>query len=86
MPRCCFLPLLLLSLTSLLFPISVVYSGFPRTFLPLERAFPLGHKVKLEELTARDRARHARILKGVVGGVVDFSVEGTSDPYAIGYG
>ncbi|KAJ1419472.1 Xylanase inhibitor, C-terminal [Sesbania bispinosa] len=40
----------------------------------------------MEALRARDRARHARILRGVVGGVVDFSVQGTSDPYSTGYG
>ncbi|KAK4272800.1 hypothetical protein QN277_021306 [Acacia crassicarpa] len=81
----CFLSLLL-ALASLLLLVSLVYSGLPRSFLSLERAIPLGHPVELEVLRARDRARHARILKGVVGGVVDFSVEGTSDPYATGYG
>ncbi|XP_054800488.1 aspartic proteinase 36-like isoform X2 [Prosopis cineraria] len=79
----CFLSLVL-ALASFLLLVAVAYSGLPRSFLPLERAFPPGHRVELEALRARDRARHARILKGVVGGVVDFSVEGTSDPYSIG--
>lgn len=78
---------MVVALATVLVPVSVVYSGLPATFLPLERAIPLSHPVELEALRARDRARHARILKGgVVGGVVDFSVEGTSDPYSVGYG
>ncbi|CAL5389373.1 unnamed protein product [Camellia sinensis] len=65
--------------------VSVVYSGsFPTSILTLERAFPANQKVELEALRARDRARHARILQGVIGGVVDFSVAGTSDPYIVG--
>ena len=61
--------------------VSVVYS----LLLPLERSFPLTHRVELDQLRARDRARHARILQGSVGGVVDFSVQGSSDPYFVGY-
>ncbi|XP_050243364.1 aspartic proteinase 36 isoform X2 [Quercus robur] len=60
--------------------VSVVYS----LVLPLERSFPLTHRVELDQLRARDRARHARILQGSVGGVVDFSVQGSSDPYFVG--
>ncbi|XP_030927614.1 aspartic proteinase-like protein 2 isoform X2 [Quercus lobata] len=60
--------------------VSVVYS----LLLPLERSFPLTHRVELDRLRARDRARHARILQGSVGGVVDFSVQGSSDPYFVG--
>ncbi|CAI9097880.1 OLC1v1034398C2 [Oldenlandia corymbosa var. corymbosa] len=58
--------------------------GFPRGVLTLERAFPLNQRVKLEELKARDRARHARILQSFSGGIVDFPVAGTSDPYLVG--
>ncbi|XP_027366559.1 aspartic proteinase-like protein 2 isoform X1 [Abrus precatorius] len=76
--RCCIL--MLLAVTAVL--LSVVCGGF----LPLERSIPLSHRVEVEALRARDRARHARILRGVVGGVVDFSVQGTSDPYSVGYG
>ena len=61
--------------------VSVVYS----LLLPLERSFPLTHRVEVDQLRARDRARHARILQGSVGGVVDFSVQGSSDPYFVGY-
>ncbi|KAL7247961.1 hypothetical protein ACSBR2_002796 [Camellia fascicularis] len=65
--------------------VSVVYSGsFPTSILTLERAFPANQKVELEALRARDRARHARILQGVIGGVVDFSVAGNSDPFIVG--
>ena len=54
--------------------------------LPLERAFPLTHHgLELDQLRARDRARHARLLQGSVsGGVVDFSLQGSSDPIVAG--
>ncbi|KAL6503079.1 hypothetical protein OROHE_023708 [Orobanche hederae] len=52
--------------------------------LALERAFPLGERVELEAIEDRDRARHARILQSFSGGIVDFPVGGTSDPYAVG--
>ncbi|XP_072956845.1 aspartic proteinase 36 [Typha angustifolia] len=55
--------------------------------LRLERALP--HRgVALEHLKARDRARHGRLLMGsspsVVAGVVDFPVEGSANPFAVG--
>ncbi|XWS66783.1 hypothetical protein CRYUN_Cryun05aG0230400 [Craigia yunnanensis] len=52
--------------------------------IPLERAFPLNKRVELSQLVARDQLRHSRILQGFVGGVVDFSVQGSSDPYLVG--
>ncbi|KAL6519360.1 hypothetical protein OROGR_018680 [Orobanche gracilis] len=52
--------------------------------LTLERAFPFGERVELEAIKDRDRVRHARILQSFSGGVVDFPVGGTSDPYAVG--
>ncbi|KAL3532015.1 hypothetical protein ACH5RR_005536 [Cinchona calisaya] len=58
--------------------------GFPASVLTLERTFPLNEKVELEELKARDRTRHARILQSFAGGIVDFPVVGTSDPYLVG--
>ncbi|WCJ34408.1 Eukaryotic aspartyl protease family protein [Euphorbia peplus] len=61
--------------------LSVVSSS---TLLPLERVFPLNQRVPLDQLRARDRVRHARLLQGFAGGVVDFSVQGTSDPYLVG--
>ncbi|GMH30176.1 hypothetical protein Nepgr_032019 [Nepenthes gracilis] len=64
--------------------VSVVYSGYPSRLLTLERAFPVNERMELEVLRGRDRARHARILQGIGGGVVDFGVEGTSDPYLVG--
>lgn len=57
--------------------------GFQRV-LTLERAFPVEERVDLEVIKARDRARHARMLQGFSGGIVDFPVGGTSDPYAFG--
>lgn len=55
--------------------------GFQRV-LSLERAFPV--KEDLEVIKARDRARQARMLQSFSGGIVDFAVGGTSDPYAVG--
>lgn len=57
--------------------------GFPRV-LSLERAFPVREGVDLEVIVARDRARHGRMLQSFSGGIVDFGVGGTSDPYAVG--
>jgi hypothetical protein len=56
--------------------------------LTLERALP--HKgVPAEHLKERDRARHAgRGLLGAapaVAGVVDFPVEGSANPYMVGW-
>lgn len=76
--------LLILTLTAALVSVSVVYCGFPASLITLERAFPAEQRVDLDVLRARDRARHARILQGVVDGVVDFAVDGTSDPYLAG--
>lgn len=55
-----------------------------QTVLTLERAFPVDEKVELEVITARDRGRHARMLQAFSGGVVDFRVVGSSDPYIVG--
>ncbi|XP_059646781.1 aspartic proteinase 36-like [Cornus florida] len=64
---------------------SVVYcGGFPSSLLTLERVFPANQRVELEVLRARDRARHARMLQGIVGGVVNFPVDGSPDPYLVG--
>ncbi|XP_071709715.1 aspartic proteinase 36 [Rutidosis leptorrhynchoides] len=55
--------------------------GFQSKVLTLERAFPANKTVDLEVLRARDRVRHARMLQRFSGGIVDFNVAGTSDPY-----
>uniref|UniRef100_A0A7C9ADQ8 Peptidase A1 domain-containing protein n=1 Tax=Opuntia streptacantha TaxID=393608 RepID=A0A7C9ADQ8_OPUST len=71
-------------------PVTVFSGSFPASVLQLERAFPVNQKVELGVLRAWDRARHARILLGGgsygdgVGGVVDFGVQGSSDPYLVG--
>ncbi|XP_054798928.1 aspartic proteinase 36-like [Prosopis cineraria] len=75
---------MLLALATFLVPVSVVHGGLSGGFLPLERAIPLSLRVELQALRARDQARNARILQGAVGGVVDFSVKGISDPSSIG--
>ncbi|XP_008794007.2 aspartic proteinase 39-like [Phoenix dactylifera] len=62
---------------------------FPAT-LTLERAVPV-RGVGLEHLKARDRFRHGRMLLGSSSpspapssGVVDFTVEGSADPFTVG--
>jgi hypothetical protein len=73
-----FLVIILVSFMS----VSAVYCA---SLLHLERAFPLNnHGLELHQLKARDRLRHVRLLQGFVGGVVDFSVQGSSDPYLVG--
>ncbi|XP_020538206.1 aspartic proteinase 39 isoform X2 [Jatropha curcas] len=72
------LPFLILAV---LVSVSVVNCA---SVLPLERIFPLNHPVELDQLRARDRVRHSRLLQGFVGGVVDFPVEGSPDPYLAG--
>lgn len=51
--------------------------------LTLERANHAG--LELSQLRDRDRIRHGRILQQRPSGVVDFPVEGTYDPYLVGY-
>ncbi|RZR86329.1 hypothetical protein BHM03_00013516 [Ensete ventricosum] len=65
-------------------------AGFPAK-LRLERALPT-RGVGLEHLRARDCARHGRSLLGAssspasaAAGVVDFPVEGSSNPFTVGY-
>ena len=61
--RCC--------IPTLLAVITVLLSAVHGVFLPLERSIPpTSHRVEVAALRARDRARHARMLRGVV----DFSV------------
>ncbi|RAL37513.1 hypothetical protein DM860_000207 [Cuscuta australis] len=50
----------------------------------LERAFPTSHRVELSLLRERDRVRHGRMLQSFPGGVVDFPVQGTYDPFLVG--
>ncbi|XP_019424818.1 PREDICTED: aspartic proteinase-like protein 2 [Lupinus angustifolius] len=77
----CFVPVLFLLLATVLMPeMTAVHGGFSWSYVPLERVIPLNQRVELEALRARDRARHTRILVDVV----DFSVQGTSDPYFVG--
>ncbi|XP_016494938.1 aspartic proteinase 36 isoform X1 [Nicotiana tabacum] len=61
-----------------------VGGNVPARVLNLERVLPLNHKVELEKLIARDRARHAQILQNFAGGVVDFPVIGSSDQFLFG--
>ncbi|CAA2970443.1 aspartic ase 2 [Olea europaea subsp. europaea] len=63
---------------------SAASGGGVMRVLTLERTFPADQKVELEALKARDLARHARILQSFAGGIADFPVVGTSDPYLVG--
>lgn len=62
----------------------VICGGFPAT-LTLERAFPTNNGVEISKLRARDMARHGRILKSSDDRIIDFPVQGTYDPYLVGY-
>ncbi|CAJ1955832.1 unnamed protein product [Sphenostylis stenocarpa] len=66
----------------LLVAAAAVAAGSPAT-LTLERAFPTNHGVELNQLRARDELRHRRMLQSS-NGVVDFSVQGTYDPFQVG--
>ncbi|XP_041991560.1 aspartic proteinase 36 [Salvia splendens] len=65
----------------LLFAVSVDGEG-KGMVLSLERASHEG--VGVSQLRHRDRVRHGRLLQQQPSGVVDFSVEGTYDPYLVG--
>ncbi|KAL3825829.1 hypothetical protein ACJIZ3_021858 [Penstemon smallii] len=64
--------------------VSAASVGGIKRVLTLERVFPLDERVELEVIKTRDRVRHARMLQSFSGGIVDFYVGGTSDPYAVG--
>ncbi|PWA50401.1 aspartic peptidase A1 family [Artemisia annua] len=49
----------------------------------LERAFPVNHQIPISKLRERDTIRHRRLLQQT-DVVVDFPLEGDSDPYHIG--
>ncbi|KAG0464939.1 hypothetical protein HPP92_019103 [Vanilla planifolia] len=64
-------------------PATAGHDGFPLT-MKLERGISM--KASMEELRARDRVRHRRMLQGVASapGVVDFPVYGSSNPFTVG--
>ncbi|KAF6134337.1 hypothetical protein GIB67_005729 [Kingdonia uniflora] len=70
--------ILLLIFTS----IALVCCNFP-SILTLERSFPPNQLFELGALRDRDQARHSRLLQSSTG-VVDFPVEGSSNPYKVG--
>lgn len=69
-------------IAAVLFPVTLVLSSFPAT-LTLERGIPPRHRLELNQLKMRDGFRHRRILQSV-GGVVDFPVQGTFNPFLVG--
>lgn len=70
-------------MATVLLSAALVMCDFPTT-LKLERAFPVGQRVELSELRARDMARHRRMLQASSNGVIDFPVQGTYNPYLVG--
>ncbi|CAI0398029.1 unnamed protein product [Linum tenue] len=59
--------------------------GYFPAALMLERGIPQpGRRVGLGQLSARDSVRHRRMLQSTSGGVVDFPVQGTFDPFLVG--
>lgn len=69
------------AVAALLVVVSVAVVG--GVTLTLERANHEG--IELSRLRDIDRARHGRLLQQRATGVVDFPVEGTYDPYLVGY-
>ncbi|XVE59473.1 hypothetical protein DITRI_Ditri05aG0048900 [Diplodiscus trichospermus] len=70
-------------ITVLVLEAALVMGGLPVT-LKLERIIPLGsHELELSRLRERDGLRHGRLLQSS-GGVVDFPVQGTYDPFLVG--
>ncbi|VFQ67218.1 unnamed protein product [Cuscuta campestris] len=67
----------------LMFEAGMLCGGETLSF-SLERAFPTSHGVEMSRLRARDRIRHGRTLQSSLGGVVDFSIRGTYDPFLVG--
>lgn len=66
----------------------VVLCKAPAT-LKLERAFPHNQRMELSKLRDRDNLRHSRFLKQQLSSstkdVIDFPLQGTFDPYRVGY-
>lgn len=78
------LPAILALFLAIILPAAfVISSGFPAS-LTLERAFPTNHRIEISKLWARDMARHGRILKSSDDHIIDFSIQGTYDPYLVG--
>ncbi|XVF05271.1 hypothetical protein REPUB_Repub05bG0157500 [Reevesia pubescens] len=72
-------------ITVLVLEAVLVMGGFPAT-LKLERRIPLAshEELELSRLRELDRVRHGRLLQSSSGGVVDFPVQGTYDPFLVG--
>ncbi|KAI7752805.1 hypothetical protein M8C21_021757 [Ambrosia artemisiifolia] len=73
--------LLIVLLVAAAAAVAVVNGGFPAKVLSLERVFPMKETVEIEVVRRRDSVRHKRMLQRFSGGIVDFNVVGTSDPY-----
>ncbi|XP_073289443.1 aspartic proteinase 36-like [Primulina huaijiensis] len=76
--------LVVLSVVLLVLPAAVRGGGGIHRLLKLERTFPVQERVGIEVIKARDSARHSKMSESYSGGIVDFPVVGTSDPYVVG--
>lgn len=77
-------PLVLVVVAVVVLSAAAVFgSGGKSLTLTLERASQNG--LEMSELRDRDRLRHGRILQQQPTGVLDFPVEGTYDPFLVGY-
>ncbi|CAI0625392.1 unnamed protein product [Linum tenue] len=70
-----------MSVTSpvLLITLAAVSAVCSASLLHLERRPPLNSPVAMEQLAAWDRARHAHLFDGSVGGIVSFSLQRSAD-------
>ncbi|CAK9178853.1 unnamed protein product [Ilex paraguariensis] len=72
---------------SLVMVVAMVYGvrvgGYQAIVMTLESAFPANKRIDLKVLRSWDKARHACILQGVVGGIVDFPAVGSTNPYIV---
>lgn len=74
----------ILVLVAVVASVVMLSDGFPTT-MTLKRAFPVSQQVEMSRLIARDKARHGRLLQSTASDVVDFPVDGTFNPFTVGY-
>ncbi|XP_023517316.1 aspartic proteinase-like protein 2 [Cucurbita pepo subsp. pepo] len=76
-----FLPSFFLTGTVPVSTAAAAAAAFSAHHFPLHRAFPHSPTPHFHSLRARDRLRHSRVLRRLRGGIVDFSVKGSSDQF-----
>ncbi|PKI57650.1 hypothetical protein CRG98_021978 [Punica granatum] len=73
----------LLALVAMMQLLPVAYCPLPAEahVFALERGLQLNRLVDLDDVRAQDRARHTRFTQEVTRGAVDFSLNGSADPF-----